>query len=677
MRVNPWSNVARVAPLAAGVVTAVEGSTFVISEASGDITAGGAQGLFHGDTRFLSRFELLADGGRLEPLAGRTVEPDLARFVLRLPWREPGESPVVVTRSRTVGAGIREEIEVVNYGDAPVSLRLELRIDADFADLFEVKLLRSRPPPAGAVARRAIAAEGRLELVGPGGRRAVEVRLRGPVDELTEAGPAFALALAPGAAWRTCLDVHVHLDGERARLGGRDADDELDDRVHAWRARFPPLESAWDPLEHFYQQGVDDLASLLMLDPDGSGDLVVAAGLPWFMALFGRDAILASLMALPFDRELAAGVLRTLARHQGDREDAASEEQPGKILHEMRSGEIATHGGRHVYYGSVDATPLFVTLVAEAWRWGLDWPEVEPLLPNVRRALEWMRVFGDGDGDGYIEYSGRAGAGLRNQGWKDHFDAIQFADGRLAEGPIALCEVQAYQHRALLDAADLLEAAGDVAEAAALRKRAAALAARFQRDFWMEAAGFPALALDGAKRPVDAIASNAGHVLWAGILTPEQQAATARRLLEPDLFTGWGLRTLATSNRGYRPVSYTIGSVWPHDTAIACAGLARAGFPDLAVMLASALVELAPHVGYRMPELICGFDRAAYGFPVPYPAAGRPQAWASASALLVLRVLLGLAPGPNRGRAQPRPILPAEALPLRLDGIAQLESGKR
>ncbi|HSR22452.1 MAG TPA: glycogen debranching N-terminal domain-containing protein [Candidatus Eisenbacteria bacterium] len=673
---NPWINVARLAPVPADVVSVVEGTTFVISDPAGDITPSGTQGMFHRDTRFLSRLELRVNGARLEPLAARTLDPYSARFVLRLPWDEPVESPLVAVRSRFVGGGLHEDLDITNYGGTTAELHVELHVDADFADLFEVKLLRSRPRAGAVVTRRVIPEEGLLQLEhrAEGYVRAIEVRVGSRADEVTGAGVGFSVALAPGATWHTCLDVSLRFDGGRSQPEwGRGAfgsrTDTLEERAREWRGRLPLLQSAWDPLNHLYRRGVDDLAALLMEDPDGAGDLVVAAGLPWFMALFGRDAILTALMALPFDRELATGVLRTLARHQGAREDEASEEQPGKILHEMRFGEVATRGGRRVYYGSVDATPLFVILVAEAWRWGLEWSEVEPLLPNVRRALDWMRTFGDPDGDGYVEYAGRTGRGLRNQGWKDHWDAIQFADGRLAEGPIALCEVQAYRYRALLDASDLLRASGDAGESERARGEAADLARRFRRDFWLEPAGFPALALDGQKRQLDAIASNAGHVLWAGILTPEQEAATARRLVAPDLFSGWGVRTLATSNRGYRPVSYTIGSVWPHDTAIAAAGLARAGFADRAALLAGALVQAGPHFAHRLPELFCGFDRAAFGFPVPYPAAGSPQAWAAASMLLLLKVLLGLEPGPG-GQLRARPILPREVLPLRLDGVA-------
>jgi glycogen debranching enzyme len=442
----------------------------------------------------------------------------------------------------------------------------------------------------------------------------------------------------------------------------------LAERAAAWRRGFPELRSGWDDLDHLYRRSLDDLTALLMEDPDGRGDLVVAAGLPWFMTLFGRDAILTALMAVPFDREVPAGVLRTLARHQGTVRDERSEEAPGKILHEIRAGRVALRGGTARYYGTVDATPLFVTLVAEARRWGLPPEEVAALLPNVRRALGWMRTDGDPDGDGYLEYPGRTDRGLRNQGWKDSWDAIRFADGRLAEGPIALAEVQGYKHRALLDAAELLERSGEEAEAAAARREAGELAERFRRDFWLEEVGFPALALDGEKRPVDAVASNAGHLLWTGILAPEQEAAVARRIASPELSSGWGLRTLSASSGGYNPVSYHVGSVWPHDTAIAVAGLARAGFREEALALARGLIDASAHFSYRLPELFAGFSRARFGFPVRYPTASSPQAWAAASVLLLLRALLGLEPE-GEGRPAVRPILPPQALPLSLEGL--------
>lgn len=674
--VNPWINVARLAPLPGDVLSLVEGSTLAISDAAGDIAPPGALGLFYEDTRFLSRLQLLVNGERLESLAARPVDPYSARFVLRLPWSGPGESPLVAMRSRFVGDGLHEDLSITNYGDEPVELRVELLIDADFADLFEVKLLGSAAARRTRVTRRPDPDKGLLEIAHVDGEcnRVVAIQMSARPDEVTETTARFRVALAPGATWNNCLDVYLTMCGERTQPKcGCDAFGTLARplaaRASAWRGRLPLLRSAWGALNHLYRQSMDDLSALLMEHPDGRGDLSVAAGLPWFLALFGRDAILTALMVLPFDRELAAGVLRTLARHQGRRVNDSSEEQPGRILHEMRLGEVAARAGRRAYYGTVDATPLFVTLVAEAWRWGLAWTEVEALLPNVRRALDWMRTFGDRDGDGYLEYGSGGGRGLRNQGWKDHWDAIQFADGRLAEGPIALSEVQGYRYRALRDAADLMEAAGDGSEAERLRLEADQLGTRFRRDFWLESEEFPALALDGAKRPVDSIASNAGHLLWTGILAPEQEAAVARRLVLPDLFSGWGLRTLAVSNRGYRPVAYHVGGVWPHDTAIAVAGLARAGFHDEVATLTAGLVEASEHFAHRLPELFSGFDRNAVGFPVPYPNAASPQAWSAASVLLLLRVLLGLEPDPG-GDLRVRPILPTVALPLRLEGVA-------
>jgi glycogen debranching enzyme len=674
LSVNPWADLPRIGMGPGGTISLVEGSTFLISDARGDVLPSGAQGLFHRDTRFLSRLELLVDGQRPEPLAARTIDPYSARFVLRVPLEGPGESPIVAVRNRFVGDGLHEDLDITNHGLQPVELAVEFLIEADFADLFEVKALgRGRSTD---VTRRIVAEQRLLELeyVHDGFRRATEVRLTAHPEEITASGARFRITLPPGETWHTCIEVCLNLGATRClpkcrceAFGSLPA--PLAKRAAAWRRGFPKLRSGWDALDHLYRQSVDDLSALLMEDPDGRGDLVVAAGLPWFMTLFGRDAILTALMALPFDHELAAGVLRTLARHQGAKEDETSEEQPGRILHEIRFGEVALRTGTNIYYGTVDATPLFVTLVAEAHRWGLAWDEVEALLPNVRRALGWMRTHGDPDGDGYLEYPGRTDRGLRNQGWKDSWDAVQFADGTLAEGPIALSEVQGYAYRALLDAAYLFDAAGERTEAEVARAEATMLAERFRRDFWLEEVDYPALALDGEKRQVDAVASNAGHLLWTGILSAEQEAQVARRLASPELFSGWGLRTLATSNRGYNPVSYHVGSVWPHDTAIAVAGLVRTGFEDTALTLARGLLDAAPFFSYRLPELFSGFPRDAFGFPVGYPTTSSPQAWAAASVLLLIRALLGLEPDGAGERLNARPILPPGALPLRLEGL--------
>lgn len=672
--VDPWANVARVGLGPGGTVSVVDGATFLISDLRGDVLPLGAHGLFHRDTRFLSRLEVTLNGRKPEVLAARTVDPYSARFVLRPPWDGPGESPLVALRNRFVGDGLHEDVEITNHGLEPVELAVDIAIDADFADLFEVKALGDAAKPG--VTRRLVRKEGlvALEYEREGFRRGTEVRFTARPQEISGTGARFDLTIPPGGSWRTCVEVCLDA-GEHRCVPGHGCDafgavaSPVARRAAAWRARFPDLRTGSDALNHLYSQGVDDVAALLLESRDEHRELIVAAGLPWFMTLFGRDAILTALMVLPFDRELATGVLRTLARRQGRVQDADADEQPGKILHEVRFGEVAAQTGRTTYYGTVDATPLFVTLVAEAWRWGVDREEVEALLPNVRAALEWMRTWGDPDGDGYLEYPGTPGRGLRNQGWKDSWDAVQFADGRLAEGPIALAEVQGYAYRALLDAADLLEAVADPAEARRARREAKALAERFRRDFWMEDAAYPALALDGQKRQVDAVASNAGHLLWTGILSPAQEAAVAARLTSRDLFTGWGVRTLAASNRGYKPVSYHVGSVWPHDTAIAAAGLARSGRVEEALVLVRGLLDAAPHFSYRLPELFSGFTREPFGFPVGYPTTSSPQAWAAASVLLLVRALLGLEPDLPSGELRLAPVVLPEALPVVLEGL--------
>lgn len=370
-------------------------------------------------------------------------------------------------------------------------------------------------------------------------------------------------------------------------------------------------------------------------------------------------------MLLPFDRTIARGVLHTLARHQGTKDDPPPRSSRARSRTSSGPERPAAHRGRSVYYGTIDATPLFVILAGEAHR--LPWPDIEALIPTIRAAVGWMQEGADADGDGYLEY-GESAHGLRNQGWKDSWNGIQYADGGLPRGSIALAEVQGYAYRAWLESAMLFDEAGEHDEAETSRGRANAMAERFRRDYWMEEADYPATGLDDDKRRVDSITSNAGHLLWSGILAPEQEKAVPRRLLEPDLFSGWGIRTMAESSRGYNPVSYHAGSVWPHDTAIAVAGLARLGLRDKAVLVTTGLLDAAAHFSYHLPELFAGFARDKVAFPVRYPAASTPQAWSAGSALLLLSTLLGMRP--EAGGVALDPIVPVEGLPLRLEGLA-------
>ncbi|HLY35011.1 MAG TPA: amylo-alpha-1,6-glucosidase, partial [Jatrophihabitantaceae bacterium] len=418
------------------------------------------------------------------------------------------------------------------------------------------------------------------------------------------------------------------------------------------------------------RRSIEDLGALRIFDPDHPQRAVVAAGSPWFMALFGRDSLVTAGMVLPLDTGLAFGTLQTLADHQGRELDATTEEQPGRILHELRFGpaNAFNSAGRTAYYGTADATPLFVWLVGELHRWGIPWPDLAGLLPAVHRAMRWLADFGDSDADGYVEYRTPNQHGLVNQGWKDSWDGISFADGRLPEAPIALAEVQAYHYAALQAAAELSDAAGDPTTAESYRTDAAQLKKRFNRDFWLDERGWFAIGLDRDKRPIDALASNMGHCLWAGIVDEDKALSVVRHLMSDQMFTGWGIRTLATSMARYNPMSYHNGSVWPHDTALCAAGLMRYGFVDEAQRVAVSLLDAAKSFSHRLPELFCGFDRAEFTAPVPYPAACSPQAWAAAAPISLLRTLLQLEPQlPSTVRCAPR--VPKKLLPMRVSGL--------
>jgi glycogen debranching enzyme len=603
----------------AGGVTTIEGSAFCLSDPAGDVTPGGAHGLFLADARVLSRWELLLDG--CTPLAVHQDEAFATRFVARRPPN------LLVTRDRLVSAGMRETITVENFGAAE-DVRLDLRVAADFADLFAVK--------EGQATGSATATVDGDTLVLTARDRRVTVRATGEP------------AVTPGKlTWQAHLPARGRWVVEVTVEAGEPFDAERPvRRLRSWRAATIEVD---DPrLAEVLRRTESDLGALRIDDPRP----YVAAGAPWFMTLFGRDSLLTAWMALPLDPTLALGTLRTLAESQGRKVDPATEEEPGRIMHELRRGPdgVALFGGSH-YYGTADATPLFVMLLGEAWRWGA---EVEDLLPAADAALSWV----DGHGE-FVTYRRATDRGLANQGWKDSPDAINHADGRLATGPIALCEVQGYTYAAWLARAELAEAYGG--DPARFRARAAELRTRFAERFWLPDHGWYAVALDGTGQPVDALTSNTAHCLWTGIATDEHAAALVRRLSEPDMDTGYGLRTLASTMGAYNPMSYHNGSVWPHDTAIAVAGLMRyahvPGAVDLAHRLTTGLLDAATAFGGRLPELFCGLPRDEFAPPVPFPTSCSPQAWASAAPLLLVRSLLGLEM--RRGTVTTKPRLPA------------------
>jgi glycogen debranching enzyme len=672
---TPWTYAGSPPALshADSTVTLVEGQTFCLSGRGGDFVADLPHGLFALDTRVLSRWELRVNGHLLEPLAAAPDSPFEASFVGRgHPAPGQADAGIIVLRHRSIGNGLRERIVVRNHGLDPCSVVVELVCDTDFAGLFEVKEDRVQPrtqPP------RYETGPGRLAIVGGRGSQTT-VSVASDDDAVVGAGVVtWRFELAPREERELCIEVGIRL-GEatlpsRFDCGGDAVASVPAQRYTAWLGTVPTLDTDAPVLAGAVARAIGDLGALRIFDPDHPELPVVAAGAPWFMTVFGRDSLLTAWMALIAEPELARGVLETLARFQGRDVNPATEEEPGKILHEMRFGAATglALGGGDAYYGSVDATPLFVMLLGELRRWGLADEVVTRLLPHADAALGWIEEFGDRDGDGYVEYQRATPAGLVNQGWKDSWDAIRFADGRLAEAPIALCELQGYTYAAYLARAHFAEEGGDHQTQARYLQRARQLKVAFNQDFWLEDRGWFALGLDADKHAIDALASNMGHCLWTGIVDDDKAPVVAERLLSPELFADWGIRTLATTMRAYNPVSYHNGSVWPHDSALCAAGLMRYGFVDEALRVVDGLLDVSAAGGGRLPELFAGLSRSEMAIPVAYPTSCAPQAWASAAVLQILRLLLRLDPAAPHGQVWVAPVLPAGVGRLRVKGI--------
>jgi glycogen debranching enzyme len=650
--------------MASDTISILDGTTFVVSDRRGDIDAAPDQphGLFFRDTRFLSRWQLRVNGGPVDLLSVDDSEYFSAQFFLAPPTGTIYRNPYLsVIRQRSVGDGLHEDLIVANHAGEPATVELVLDVDADFADLFEVKDAQ----PKKGVTTKSVSGGAlvlRYEREGFVRRTTVTPSAEAIVDER---GLTFRLELAPHSEWQTCIEV-VPDDGTEVRDKHRHGSryrpvPNMRQSLEDWVAHAPRLDTDWDPLVHLYERSLVDLAALrFFVDADQTRS-VPAAGLPWFMALFGRDSLLTSYQALPFAPDLAVTTLRVLASLQGSTVDGFRDEEPGKILHELRVGELTSFGERPhgPSFGSVDATPLFLVVLEETYRWAGDAALVRELEPNARAALDWIDRHGDRDGDGYVEYqTANPAFGLENMCWKDSGNSILFADGRPSRLPRATCEVQGYVYDAKVRSARLArEVWGDPALADRLDTEAAALRDRFNRDFWLADRGGFALALDGAKSQVDSLTSNMGHLLWSGIVEPGKAEAVARHLTGPDLASGWGIRTMARGEGGYNPIEYHNGTVWPHDTALCAAGLARYGYRAEAGGLAQALFEAAGFFGWRLPEVFAGYDRAATGVPVEYPTASSPQAWATGTPLLLLRVILGLEPD-GRGGRRTDPALP-------------------
>ena len=637
-----------------GLVKILEGNTFVVSDERGDIEASMTDptGLFSFDTRFLSQWVLSINGERLNALSTDDLQYFEARFFL-----VPGtgtvyvDSKLSVIRERAVGNGFFEELTILNHDDQPASLAVRIDAGCDFADLFEVKdALEKKGKYYTSIDDRQL----RLGYERATFRRETVISSSEPAH-IDEHGLTFNVTITPHGHWSTDLQVVTAIIGFGGQIletkytrGTRRARPNMERDLERWIADAPTLHADWESLEDTYHRSLVDLAALRFSPITAGGRSLPAAGLPWFMTMFGRDSILTSLQALPFAPDLAETTLRELGERQGSRLDDFRDEDPGRILHEMRYGEMTAFEERphSPYFGSVDATPLYVVLMDEYERWTGDTKLVRDLEYEARAALRWIDEYANLQGNGYIAYKRRnEETGLENQCWKDSWDSISYRDGRLPGFPRATCELQGYAYDAKMRGARLARKVWkDPAFADALEADAAALKRRFNHDFWIEDGGYFALALDVDGAQVDALASNNGHLLWSGIVDKTKAKSVVKHLLGPRLFSGWGVRTLAEGEQRYNPIGYHVGTVWPFDNSFIAWGLRRYGFKEEAAVVAAGILDAATYFDGRLPEAFGGYPRTQTKYPVQYPTSCSPQAWSTGAPLLFLRTMLGLEP---------------------------------
>jgi glycogen debranching enzyme len=667
-------------------VTILDGSTFCISDDDGDITSS-TSGFFASDTRFLSLFRLTVNGEPALSLSSGRVDYFSAAFYLRNPLA--GGLPrdaLTISRHRFIGDNMQETIVVENETLSPLAFELAIEIGTDFADIMSVKEYDdalghpAAAPPLPPLADYRVDEERREFVFSDSGEGNEQTRTQVILSKpgrCEGSRVCYGLELEGRARWELRIDIVPSLEGEvtSPRLIERHFGEErqrVSDALSAWRLSVPQLRAGWDQLQHAIGQSVSDLAALRISGGNGGIARLPAAGMPWFMTVFGRDTLITCLQTLLFGPELARSALEVLGELQAREDDPQIDAEPGKIVHEIRHGKTAKRWFP-AYYGTVDATPLYLILLSEVWRWTDDAALVRSLKQPALRALEWIERYGDLDGDGFIEYQKRSERGLDNQSWKDSGDSQRFSDGRVAVSPIAPCEVQGYVYDAKLRCAELARSVWREREAAErLEREAAELALRFDEAFWIEErGGYYALGLDHEKRPIDSLCSNIGHLLWSGIVPPHRVDAVVDRLMGEELWSGWGVRTMSTADAAYNPLSYHNGSVWPHDNSICALGLARYGRWQEAQRIIQRLFGVAKHFDYQLPEVFSGLPRAGTPFPIAYPTSARPQAWAAGTPVLLLQVLLGLKP--DRGRHVLTSTAPEE-LPtwvgdLRLSGV--------
>ncbi len=650
-------------------VVVTSGTVFAVSGRSGDICPrseqGTPQGLYAYDTRFLSRMRLTVDGREDLPVGASPLNHAIASFYsVSRGTRNSRAGSVSIVRDRYVSHGFHEDISLINHSSRTLKLRLELSFDADFADVFEVRIGNITKAGKVTVEQR----EGQhicLVYQREQFHRETWISFSVP-PQVSGKTASFDISLEPKNTWRTCLSILPVADNPPPAMvclqevvgspfGPYQRENQpvlhlLTEKDNTGPLReLPVLETDHTGLKQAYEQAVADIQALMIKQENGQ--YILAAGIPWFVAIFGRDSIISSLQTKLLSPELMVGTVHTLANLQAVACDKFRDAEPGKMPHEVRKGELSffEQVPHTRYYGSVDATPLFLILLWEAYQWTGDRSLLERFLPAAEAALAWIDKWGDADGDGFVEYQRKSAKGLRNQGWKDSYDSVNFAGGALAEGAIALAEVQGYAYDAKIKMAKAYRVLNSPEKAQTLESEADRLRRQFNEAFWMPRQGYYAMALDGRKRQVDSISSNPGHCLWSGIIDKDKAPQVAARLLAPDMFSGWGIRTLSSEMARYNPLSYHNGSIWPHDNSIIAAGLHRYGFiKEANEVVYSILDATSAFPFHRPPELFAGYARRERSFPVPYPTANSPQAWASGAIIHFLETLLGVTPVGDR-----------------------------
>ncbi|HJS87774.1 MAG TPA: glycogen debranching N-terminal domain-containing protein [Acetobacteraceae bacterium] len=654
-------------------ITIHQGQSVLVTEPDGQITFPTDRGLYFYDTRVLSVWDIQANGEDWDLLNGGPLTHDCARIFLtnRRFMTEDGpiaEHSLSLVNSRMMAGGLHEDIDITNFGLRPVRFNLEITMRSDFADIFEVK--QGTMVRRGRITTEWSSAHARLTTTY---RNRDFLRAISVVAVRSDAPPvyangrlSFAVEIDPGCTWHTCLLYELD-NGERKFHAPHDCPDQSEESHQAeerreWRRRVLKIAASNGQFQDFYRQAVDDM-SALRLPLEGTDHMVFvpAAGLPWFLAPFGRDSLIVSLQTMLVYPEFARGALDVLGRWQAKERDDYRDAEPGKILHELRYGELAHFKliPHTPYYGTADATPLYLTTLHAAWRATGDHALLERHLGTAEGCLEWIDNWGDRDGDGFQEYQTRSPAGYENLAWKDAGDAVRYLDGTPVKGPKALVELQGYVYDAWLRMAEIFDCLGKPERAAGLRAKARELFERFNEVFWDEESGFYAYLLDGKKKKVLSVASNPGHCLFSGIVPPDRAERVMRRLMAPDMNSGWGIRTLSSRHPAFNPYSYQNGSVWPHDNGIIAEGFKRYGFHAEAAEIARDITIASSHFQLsQVPELYSGVQRTDGGFPVQYLGANVPQAWAAGSAFMLVLALLGIQPDAPNDRLYVDPWLP-------------------